>query len=320
MLSACTRQVNPDPENVFKQNAATPAGESVTTVAKIINRTDGSIEYNFNERQAVFVVPNSNPNYSTILRIAKEGLAGTKPVKLVLSGSDLLDNLIWPTATESKAYLDWYKLKIVRPEADRLIILRNIDTSVFNTVHFQNWLTFNKCAKIIPDYATAKNIFDFCAQQKCTFGPTQIQPCIPFQYVKDGCFARAHKMRNIIESRYGYCSEKVFSYGQLGVKAEKWGGCCVSWWYHVAQLVRVNTSYGPVCYVIDPSMFNQPVLLSVWLSAQENTTCRPDALVTSYSIQPSSAYTPSYTTDNNYALTNTDLVYYNSLGPTCNNN
>ena len=23
-------------------------------------------------------------------------------------------------------------------------------------------------------------------------------------------------------------------------QADKWGGCCVTWWYHVAPLVRVR--------------------------------------------------------------------------------
>jgi len=319
-FTACIRKVNPDPGNIPDQNVAeAPVGDIVTTVANIINRPDGSIEYNFNERQAVFIVPANNPNFSSILSIAKEGLAGTKPVKLVLGGYNVLNNLIWPSAAETKIYLDWYKLKIVRPEPARLVRVSAIDTNVFNNVDFQNWIIFRSCTKVIPDYATAKKIFDYCAQQQCTFGPTQVQPCIPFQYVIDGCFARAHKMRSIIEGKYRYCSEKVFSYGDLNVKANKWGGCCVSWWYHVAPLVRVKTSKGTFCYVIDPGMFNSPVLLSTWLSAQENTNCSSGANVNRYSIQPSSAYTPEYTTDNNYSLTNNDLVYYNSLGPTCPN-
>jgi hypothetical protein len=68
---------------------------------------------------------------------------------------------------------------------------------------------------------------------------------IPFQYVRDGCYARAHKMRQIITELYGYCCEKVFSFAipypnRLAVKANKWSGCCVTWWYHVAPLVRVR--------------------------------------------------------------------------------
>jgi hypothetical protein len=35
---------------------------------------------------------------------------------------------------------------------------------------------------------------------------------IPFQYVRDGCYARAHQMHRIITTRYPYCCEKVFSF------------------------------------------------------------------------------------------------------------
>jgi hypothetical protein len=69
--------------------------------------------------------------------------------------------------------------------------------------------------------------------------------------------------------------------------------------------------------VIDPGMFDKPVLLSTWLAAQENTNCIPHAHVTSYSIQPGSAYTPSlgsgFTTDPNYTQTESTLLAYSAL-------
>jgi hypothetical protein len=139
-------------------------------------------------------------------------------------------------------------------------------------------------------------------------------------------------MRWIIENHFGYCSEKVFSFANVGnhkleVKANKWGGCCVEWWYHVTPLIRVKMKYGKFfitrAYVIDPGMFDQPVLLSTWLQAQENLECKPYAKVDFYSIQPSSAYTPTYptgapfTTDPNYTQTNNTLIGY-ANGHTCN--
>ena len=54
------------------------------------------------------------------------------------------------------------------------------------------------------------------------------------------------------------------------VKADKWSGCCVNWWFHVAPLIRVKVRLGAVslvlAHVIDPGMFNEPVLLSTWLA------------------------------------------------------
>ena len=149
-------------------------------------------------------------------------------------------------------------------------------------------------------------------------------PCIPFQYVIDGCYARAHKMRWIITQKYHYCCEKVFSFAipwpdTLAVQASKWGGCCVFWWYHVAPLVRVRLGrWAVLLMVIDPGMFDKPVLLSTWLAAQENKNCSTNAKVTQFSIQPGSAYAPnggptSYITDPNYTATDATLLAYQNL-------
>jgi hypothetical protein len=137
-------------------------------------------------------------------------------------------------------------------------------------------------------------------------------------------------MRRIITGRYKYCCEKVFSFATddpdtLAVKADKWGGCCVEWWYHVAPLIRVRLKIKGLpkklsivlAMVIDPGMFDKPVLLSTWLAAQENTTCNADARVTSYSIQPGSAYAPSwgggFVTDPNYTDTESTMIGYSNL-------
>jgi hypothetical protein len=140
-------------------------------------------------------------------------------------------------------------------------------------------------------------------------------------------------MRQVIEDRYGYCCEKVFSFAnqgndQLAVQANKWGGCCVTWWYHVAPLVRVRVRlrFGPInlqltlAMVIDPGMFDKPVLLSSWLAAQEQQSCATaTAHVSMYSIQPGSAYTPAnfagtaFNTDPAYTQTDATLVAYANL-------
>ena len=79
---------------------------------------------------------------------------------------------------------------------------------------------------------------------------------------------------------YRYCCEKVFSFATddddtLAVKADKWGGCCV-------DVVVSRRPAGPrarageqdprlpnvalvLAMVIDPGMFDKPVLLSTWL-------------------------------------------------------
>ncbi len=219
------------------------------------------------------------------------------------------------------------------PDKTRRIDVSKIDPTTFNIVdHYLKVRTFRLCKRVVPNYKKAKQIFDFCAEQSCHLpGPYDISHCIPFQYVRDGCYARAHKMRWIITSRYRYCCEKVFSFAnqgvdRLAVRASKWSGCCVTWWYHVAPLIRVRVKLkklgnvsATLAMVIDPSMFDKPVLLSSWLAAQENTSCHQNANVSMYSIQPGSAYSPanyqgtSFTTDPSYTATNITLVNYRHL-------
>jgi Glutaminase len=292
---------------------------SIVGIANIIENKDGSVDFNFNEHQTIFTLAKDNKNLEFFLRTAKVAKEKNYPVKIIFNNPNMLTNLANPSDKELAIYLEKRRYDLKDTDPNISINTDKIDTSTFNFVEYQKWKVFKLCTNLIPTYTEAKKIFDFCAAQQCTYGPTQITPCIPFQYVPDGCFARAHKMRYIIETKYKYCSEKVFSYSYwLDVKATKWGGCCIHWWYHVAPLVRVNNPKGrPICYVIDPSMFGKPVTLSTWLGAQQNPTCATGENITTYSIQPSSAYQPSYSTDPNYNQTNIDLVNYNNQGASC---
>jgi len=177
---------------------------------------------------------------------------------------------------------------------------------------------------VIPDWATAQQIFDYITHQCCALpGPYGVDHCISFQYCEDGCYARAHKMCWILNNNYHYATHKIFSFSYpsaytLSVKAEKWGGCCINWWYHVAPLVNIKTPTGIKAYVFDPAMFDQPVLLATWLHAQQNPACASgNAKVTSFNIQPTSSYAPMDTahfdTDPAYTSTNSTLIGYAPL-------
>lgn len=178
---------------------------------------------------------------------------------------------------------------------------------------------------VIPDMATAQLIFDYITHQCCALpGPYDIDYCISFQYCQDGCYARAHKMAWILNNKYHYETHKIFSFAYpsmytLSVQAQKWGGCCIRWWYHVAPLVNIKTPAGVRAYVFDPAMFNQPVLLATWLHAQENPVCAGSKIpkVTSFKIQPTSSFWPNDTStfdpDPTYYYTNSTLTSYAPL-------
>lgn len=309
-----------------------PAQESsILTVAAIRRpKGEGLTEYLFNERQQIFTLRQTTKSAEESSKRLKQALGKNLPVKALLdTRRGLIRSIDAPLPQEVE---EFQRLRTPLDEPGRVvpIDIESIDPTTFNIVDYSlKSPIFRICARIVPDYNTAKNIFDFCAKQSCHLpGPYDISPCIPFQYVRDGCYARAHKMRWIITTKYRYCCEKVFSFANqnndhLAVKADKWGGCCVTWWYHVAPLIRVKVKVGTLsavlALVIDPGMFDKPVLLSTWLSAQKNTACDSNANVSMYSIQPGSAYWPTnyagttFGTDLSYANTDATLTTYSGL-------
>jgi hypothetical protein len=310
---------------------ATTRETSLLTVAAIRTGKSKSPQYLFHERERIFALSGRAAADEQSARYLKEALGQRRPVKAVFDTKRaLIQRVSAPTKRELEEFARLH-VPLERPARIAPIDVRKIDPTTFNFVDlYLKWPSFRVCKTIIPSYAKAKQIFDFCAQLSCNLpGPYAVTPCIPFQYVIDGCYARAHQMRRIITTRYHYCCEKVFSFATanndtLAVKADKWGGCCVTWWYHVAPLVRVRLRLRGcpkkfslvLAMVIDPGMFDKPVLLSTWLAAQENKTCSPNAHVTSYSIQPGSAYWPSsggFDTDPNYVQTEQTLINYSNL-------
>ena len=305
---------------------------SVLTVAAI-REGDGRTEVLFNERQQVFSLRATKASAALEGRL-REALSARMAVRAVVNPRQGLVKAIEAPDDDELREFQERLVPLEAPEKTMRIDVGRIDPTTFNIVeYYLDVPVFRLCRNIVPSYAKAKEIFDFCAAQSCNLpGPYAIPQCIPFQYVIDGCYARAHAMRRIIEDDYGYCCEKVFSFANqnmdtLAVNASKWGGCCVTWWYHVAPLVRVRVTIRlgafrlqfVIALVIDPGMFDKPVLLSSWLAAQENLGCSPNAHVSMYSIQSGSAYTPAnyqgtaFTTDPSYTDTNATLAAYAAL-------
>ncbi len=349
LLAACTdngkdkdkdkgKETGGDTSNKDKVTAPTlPADSSLLTIAAIRPSADGkTTEVLFNERAAVYTIPSNSPELTGNNDMLRNAMSQNNPVKVVAdAATNAITTFKAPAEAEVKAFNAANRAEPALKGAMLPVALdvTKIDTAKFNRADMIKAPAFALCNNLVPDYNTLVAMFNYCASQGCNNpGPFSIRNCIPFQYVRDGCYARAHKMRQMIMSKYGYCCEKVFSFANTGsdvlaVQAGKWGGCCVQWWYHVAPLLRMNVKIGTatyqICYVIDPGMFNAPVTLATWLLAQKNKLCNVYANVSKYSVQPGSAYWPTnYTgttfgTDNNYTQTESTLIAYKNL-KTCN--
>lgn len=284
-ISSCSKEI-PDAQ----QQTALPASYRLLTPAFYTNSEDGaSILVRFYESQRIYEVEKSAPDFIAIKTLLDANRESRTPVRVYISDEYApyvgVADIRMPSETE------------ISTAAERIIVP---DTLFPPTVQ-----------RIIPDMDKLNEIFAYCQAQGCATGTCEIDQCISFQYVVDGCYARAHKMRQIMENKYGYSCEKVFSYGSLEVDA---GDCCVYWWYHVAPLVTVDMGGGVLQkWVVDPSMFDEPVSIDTWTSAQESNACTPGAHFDYDQITRGLIYTPGGYTDNYYSSTNYTLAAYQDL-------
>jgi hypothetical protein len=153
----------------------------------------------------------------------------------------------------------------------------------------------------------ATALFGMVHCQSCN-PKTGAPPCIPFLYARDGCYARAHQMCRLIIAD-GDEPGKIWNFGHLTVKTPNEPRCEVSWWFHVAPVLQVDTAgpLGPQLYIVDPSLFPGPVPVQNWVAVQGNRPC--DQKFTS-----SEPYLPQmnerFRYDPTYTKTEKDLAHY----------
>jgi hypothetical protein len=152
---------------------------------------------------------------------------------------------------------------------------------------------------------SAKVIFQFLISQSCenVNKCERDNPCIPYDYKTNGCNARAHWMKKLLNEKFNIECKKIFTEGNLvAVNGGNCGKKCVFWGWHVAILLYVRNSDDTISEVVlDPSLFNRLVSKDEWIKAQEMlcTTSRKGK-VKSISIEPSFVYTPNGSTDPEY--------------------
>lgn len=288
LINSCQKPV----QDIFDV-AAIEANETYKLMTPAYYREtadENSIQVRFYESERIYDLAKTNASYGSIKNMLDEGQINKSPLRIYI------DN-------EQASFITITAIQL--PSQTELQNLNNSKVILPFPVTIK---------KIIPSMDELNDIFQFCKEQGCVTGTAAIDYCIPFQYVVDGCYARAHKMRQILENDFGYSCEKVFSYeGPTGYLAVDAGTCCVYWWYHVAPLVTVKMERGYKKYVIDPSMFDEPVTIETWTAAQENFDCTPFADFGYSEITPGYIYSPGGWTDNFYYSTNYTLQVYADL-------
>lgn len=149
--------------------------------------------------------------------------------------------------------------------------------------------------------ARAQQLFALCNSHICCPCSTP-GSCIPFLYPDDGCWARAHEMCRLMIAD-GVTPAKVWISGGLQVNSSNKPNCLVVWYWHVAPTLQVTVGGSAQMYVIDPSLFNEPVPLATWKGIQGN----PSATLVHTTVDQ---YGFGGGTDPTYSQTNIDLTTY----------
>jgi hypothetical protein len=121
----------------------------------------------------------------------------------------------------------------------------------------------------------AQQIFDTMSATSCN--PNAIAPpCIPYMFPDDGCWARAHEMRRLMNNM-GIEPKKIWINGWLHTPTRNNPNCFVNWGWHVAPTICVRRRWRPWYIfwwwwgermVIDPSLFATPVTKTDWKAVQ----------------------------------------------------
>lgn len=130
-------------------------------------------------------------------------------------------------------------------------------------------LTETWADKAEVDVESVKKAFEAIVGLSCDVSHVN-STCIPFLYPTDYCWSRAHAMARILVQEFGITPAKAWTRGRLRAATRNDHDCYVRWGWHVAPLVHVAASGGgdAEAMVLDPSMFDEPVTLDVWVQAQ----------------------------------------------------
>ncbi len=130
-------------------------------------------------------------------------------------------------------------------------------------------------------------------------------PCYPRDFIRDGCYARAHFIHKIITSM-GYNCEKIVLQGKedrssLGF----WNGTeCVNWIYHIAAVITVKENNEEKKLVIDPSIDSKkPLSVKEWSDAIQDSRC----------VEKPTIYDPTFKPE---IVSGDYFYYYNGKGIT----
>jgi hypothetical protein len=251
--------------------------------------TDSKTYFYIGANASVSYIDNKN----TSLSLLNESIFKEKPIKIYFDENNPSKILYAEeiNETEKKSWQSNFSIQKITANNLQELTKKNIE---------------NKQLSMNFTWTEAVNFFNTIKNSSC-LSTNYSNGCIPFQYANDGCYARAHAMRRYLTSINKDCY-KYFAYGNLWVNtATSPSVCKIGWRYHVAPMIYTNNNW----YIIDPSLFSEPKLYTVWLDKMKYN----GGTVTTTRYTSSDVYYYDYQTnytmyDNTYSDTNNTMNNY----------
>ncbi|WP_306349775.1 protein-glutamine glutaminase [Flavobacterium sp. '19STA2R22 D10 B1'] len=261
LSNSCSEKDNEKLNSDPSDGAKIEMSEYSTTIPVSIDKTEKQAKVAFILSAQFYTIELSNENKATI-ELIENAIQEEYPVHIYLKKGT---NEILKVTKASDAELKHFKTIYTKEVGE-------IDEKAA------------KLLNVIPSQAVLNSLFTSIKNQSCGVATNS---CISFRYAVDGCYARAHKMKQILEDA-GYSCKKQFVYGNLKAST---GTCCVSWNYHVAVLVSFKNASGvKETRIIDPSLFsNGAVTEQEWRNACINQSCG-SASITTFANAPSNVF------------------------------
>ena len=258
----------------------------VVRVESLRTRPDGDVEVDLIISHGRHYLRRANPDFEEILKLLEEARASgaTLAVTERLDGHDIIDARVAANPKLAPSPM--------APEASP-----------------------TQSASVVT-LAQARQMFDLASGHTCCPAAPS-STCIPFAYPDDGCWGRAHEMCRLFIAA-GIQPDKVWIYGNLHVVSQNKPDCNVYWGWHVAPTLQVNTGGIIQTYVIDPSLFPEPVPRATWASVQGDAAAQlaPSAAdVYHRSSGGTVSYDPTYTNTQSVLVTYRNNLRLRSAGP-----
>jgi hypothetical protein len=107
------------------------------------------------------------------------------------------------------------------------------------------------------------SLFTDLRDHRPAFDEQQRARRIPWLYPDDGCYARSALSQIRLSARGQKTFKQIFVFGNLSLKTPNHPRGLVTWWYHVAPLIKTRQGV----FVLDPAVEpRKPLVLEEWLN------------------------------------------------------